>query len=223
MLDFTVLLIEADPSFRLFMRLALEVLGGIVVEAADTLGGLRAAYESSPDVAIVVFADDGTGLEAVERLRDVSGLPILAVGLVADREAVRRASEAGANVYLARSTHPEGIAERAAALVTRAAPAARRAYSDDRLHVDFEGVGVRADGRPVRLTPLEHRVLECLVRRPGTVVSPEELAAKAWADGAGDPGRVKPHIGGLRRKLGGVGARVTTLRGKGYSYRPFDR
>lgn len=223
MVDFTVVLIETDPSFRLLMRMALEVLGGMVVDAADTLGGMRAAYESDPDVAVVGLADERTGIESVERLREVSALPILAVGVVAEGEAARRASEAGASVYLTRATTPEEIAERAAALASRAAPPVRRAYTDDRLRVDFAGADVRVDGRPVRLTPLEYRVLECLVRRSGAVISADDLARGAWPTGAGDPNRVKPHIGGLRRKLGGLGARVMTLRGKGYAYRPFDR
>src|SRR4051794_40561767 len=110
MLDFTVLLIENDPSFRLLIRLALEVIGAVVFDAADMVGGLRTAYDANPDVAVVGFGEDADGLAVVERLRALSALPIVAVGVIADRDLLKRASDAGVSAYVTREASPEKIA-----------------------------------------------------------------------------------------------------------------
>ena len=71
-------------------------------------------------------------------------------------------------------------------------------------------------GRPLELTPKEFAVLEVLLAAQGEVVTPEELAERAWDEGL-DPlsNTVRMTVMTLRRKLGDPPL-VETVRGSGY-------
>jgi DNA-binding response OmpR family regulator len=72
----------------------------------------------------------------------------------------------------------------------------------------------------VELTTTEFDLLTHLMRRPGRVVSREELLADVWGYPAGTPTRtVDVHVAQLRAKLGDA-VRVRTVRGVGYAVEP---
>ena len=77
---------------------------------------------------------------------------------------------------------------------------------------------VHRAGTPVGLSPTEFRLLACLMRHQGTVVSRTELLRSVW--GRGDSGQsqvVETYVSYLRRKLGRLGPPVIhTCRGLGY-------
>ena len=75
------------------------------------------------------------------------------------------------------------------------------------------------DGREVALTRKEFDLLGALARRPGTVVTREQLLADVWqTTWAGNPHTVEVHVASLRGKLGDPGF-VQTVRGVGYRLR----
>ena len=83
---------------------------------------------------------------------------------------------------------------------------------------------VHRAGTPVGLSPTEFRLLACLMRHQGTVVSRTELLRSVW--GRGDSGQsqvVETYVSYLRRKLGRLGPPVIhTCRGLGYVLRGPD-
>jgi len=83
---------------------------------------------------------------------------------------------------------------------------------------------VHRAGTPVGLSPTEFRLLACLMRHQGTVVSRTELLRSVW--GRGDSGHsqvVETYVSYLRRKLGRLGPPVIhTCRGLGYALRGPD-
>jgi uroporphyrinogen-III synthase len=73
------------------------------------------------------------------------------------------------------------------------------------------------DGRRIDLGGRGYAVLAALARRPGMVCTPEQLLAEAWGHAApADASAVKHHVARLRRKLGGSGVEIRTVRGAGY-------
>jgi two-component system OmpR family response regulator len=91
-----------------------------------------------------------------------------------------------------------------------------------RIVLDEAAHRVTVDGRDVVLGPREFAVLECLLRRPGQVLSRDQLLDYAWPYGAAlTPNTVEAYIHILREKLGADGAAwVETVRGVGYRLRP---
>ena len=77
------------------------------------------------------------------------------------------------------------------------------------------------DGRTVALSQREYAILECLLRRPGQVLSRDQILDYAWPYGAAlTPNTVEAYIHLLREKLGTEAAAwIETVRGMGYRLR----
>jgi two-component system KDP operon response regulator KdpE len=71
-------------------------------------------------------------------------------------------------------------------------------FDDGVLQIDFEQRRVVANGHPVDLAPAVYTVLTRLVRRPGEIVSDEELAGLTGLS----PQRIRSVVARLRQKLG---------------------
>jgi DNA-binding response OmpR family regulator len=223
-----VLVIEDDEDISLAVRILLARNGFEVHTAADGRQGLRAFHGARPDLVILDLGLPGLdGWTVLERIRDLSDVPVLiltAHGQEADKV---RGLQGGADDYL---TKPYGNAELAARVTAllrrpRGGPGRGRpdVYDDETLHVDFGSHEVIVDGVPVGLTPTEYRLLVALVRNRGRVLTQGKLLELAWNDPLGvGPDRVKYAIMRLRRKLArraSPDSRIEAVRGFGYRYR----
>ncbi len=220
----TVLVIEDDEDLR--DALALTLRRGRIkpVLRPDGRSGLKAVYDTRPDAVVLdIGLPDIDGWEVLERIRDISEVPVLLLTARNQELDKVRGLQAGADDYL---TKPFGNPE----LVARVHALVRRSHADvcsDEVLLD-EGSGLRMDirsrrvtvaGVPVAVTPLEWRLLMALVQNKGQVLSPGQLLELAWNDPvAVSHERVKFAILRLRRKLGPAGARVENVRGFGYRF-----
>lgn len=81
--------------------------------------------------------------------------------------------------------------------------------------VVLQGTFAILDGSAVELPPREAALLAALAERPGAVVGKATLANRLWGMGS-DPHAVEVAVNRLRGRLGPVGARLATVRGRGY-------
>lgn len=123
--------------------------------------------------------------------------------------------DAGADDYLPKPFRMEELVARARGLVRRAAGRMSPLQQVGRLTLDGNRQPAAVDGRPLALTPLEFRLLACLVRQAGRVVAPGELLEQLYGDDdARDVNALEALVARLRRKTGpGV---IGTRRGLGY-------
>jgi DNA-binding response OmpR family regulator len=222
-----VLLVEDEEDIRALVRTVLSKAGYRVTEAVDGREGLRALHQANPDIVVLdVGLPDLDGWQALERIRDMSDVPVMMLTARATENDKVRGLQAGADDYL---TKPFGRAEflaRLEALGRRAhsRPKTRTTYADRVLRIDFQHRQVDLEGEPLNLTPMEFRLLSALVQHAGQVLSAQQLVAQAWDDPTGiGAGRVKFTVLRLRRKLGWVDPEtspIEAVRGFGYRYRP---
>ena len=222
----SVLVIEDEADIRQLLRTLLEREGFDVAEAAEGREGVRLFHQKHPDIVILdVGLPDLDGWQVLERIRDMSDVPVLMLtAMSAERDKVRGLN-AGADDYL---TKPFSRVE----LLARLQAISRRqvrgnepvtTFEDGQVHVDFAHQEVTIDGVAVVLTPTEYRLLATLVRHQGQVLSSDQLIELAWDDPSGlAPSRVKYAVLRLRRKLG-WGEQdegpIETVRGFGYRYK----
>jgi DNA-binding response OmpR family regulator len=225
--EVTVLVIEDDADIGQVLRALLGRAGYQVVEASTGREGLRLFHQVRPELVILdVGLPDLDGWQVLERIRDMSDLPVLVLtARSAERDKVRGLN-AGADDYLTKPFSKDELLARLGAIRRRQgiAPAARAAFDDGRLRIDFTHQQVTVDGQPVLLTPTEYRLLSALVRHTGQILSPDQLVELAWDDTDGlGPARVKYAVLRLRRKLewdNPDDSPLETVRGFGYRYRP---
>ncbi|RCV47869.1 winged helix-turn-helix domain-containing protein, partial [Marinitenerispora sediminis] len=95
------------------------------------------------------------------------------------------------------------------------------AGESDGLVIDHAARRVWADRTPVRLSYQEFELLAHLASSPGRVFTRTELLERVWrSDMHAGSRTVDVHVHRLRRKLGGLGRRLATVRRVGYVYRP---
>jgi DNA-binding response OmpR family regulator len=226
-----VLVIEDDQDISLGIRTVLSRSGFEVASSADGKQGLRAFHAARSEPFDLVVLDIGLpmldGWAVLERIRDLSDVPVLiltAHGTEADKV---RGLHGGADDYLTKPFGNRELAARVEALLRRPRTGQARAevYDDGRLQVRLGAREVSVDGAQVGLTPTEFRLVAALVQHPGQTLSPEQLLELAWNDPLGvGPERVKFGVMRLRRKLGQgagePGASIEAVRGFGYRYVP---
>ena len=223
-----LLVVDDDEDIRALLRLLLERAGYDVDDQADGRAALRAFHKGNHDLVLLdVTMPDLDGWELLERIRDLSDVPVLMLTARDSESDQVRGLRGGADDYVTKPFDREELVARVEALLRRAprddSPAS---YTDAFLQVDFVQRTVSAEGQQVPLTRLEYNVLEAFVQHSNQVLSQEQLLELAWDDpDAVSRDQVKLYVGYLRRKLGKHDGEspIETVRGFGYRFRPAGR
>jgi DNA-binding response OmpR family regulator len=221
--DATILVIEDDPDIRGLVVALVERAGMRAREAADGRSGVRAFFEQRPDLVVLdVGLPELDGWEVLERIRDLSDVPVLM--LTAEGEQVQkvRGLEGGADDYVTKPFGREEVVARINALLRRRTRGeeGEEALGDGTVTLDAAGHRVEVDGRELALTPTEFRLLAFLMRNRNQVVTQLQLLEEVWGNADADPHQVRLYVSYLRRKLNEAGVDpIETVRGFGYRYR----
>jgi DNA-binding response OmpR family regulator len=224
--EMRVLVVDDDDDIRGLVRTLLERIGATVHEASSGRDGLREFHAWRPDLVVLdVSMPELDGWSVLERIRDMSNVPVLMLTARGDELEKVRGLHAGADDYVVKPFGKQELVARVQALLRRAARAGaaeeQDTYADSYLAIDWGQARVTVGDSVVQLTPLEFRLLSTFVRNPRQVLSRDQLLDLVWGDAYGVGGdQVKLYVGYLRRKLGD--APIETVRGFGYRYTPPD-
>ena len=187
------------------IRDELEFEGFAVQLVMDGLAGFDAILRSPPQLIVLDLMLPGkNGFQICKEIRD-RGLntPIIMLTARSQETDKVRGLELGADDYV---TKPFSLAE----LVARIRAVLRR-YEDDshrdiyrigQLALDMARHDVSKGGKPVQLTDKEFQILALLMKRPGVVVTRDELLNRLWGEDVYvTPRTVDTHISALRRKI----------------------
>ncbi len=215
-----ILVVEDEPRLGDLLRLYLEREGHAVTVVRDGRAAIELVDAAATDLVILDLMLPGLSGEAVlEAIRSRGDVPVL-IASAKRSDAERIAGlRMGADDYLAKPFNPHELTARVAAILRRSSPrgpdtadAEIRSFAAGRLVVDpvsrqytlHEPAGPRTgDDRRGRLTPGEIGLLLALARRPGAVLTREQLldAVTRRPDDVYDR-VVDVHVANLRRKLG---------------------
>ena len=225
-MDARILLVEDDPSIREVTALGLRSAGFTVDTAADGVEALDRWRTGNPDLVLLdVMLPRLDGLEVCRAIRREATLPIVMLTARADTIDVVVGLESGADDYVRKPFEmPELVARLRAALRRhRPEPGAAGGSPVLRLgplRIDMLGRAVERDGAEIPLTRTEFDLLAELARRPGQVLTRDQLLDLVWGyDYLGDSRLVDVAVGRLRSKVEADPASpelVITVRGAGY-------
>lgn len=204
-----VLVIEDDPGIIEVVSLCFQLRwsGTTVISASTGNKGLEQVETESPDVVILdIGLPDVDGYQILKEIRRFSDVPVLMLTVRGEDTDVARGLELGADDYITKPfSHIELIA-RVQAVLRRAqglpVTDEERPFISGKLSVDFNRNEVMLDGRQVKLTSTERKLLYHLIRNEGRILSHESLLTKVWGDSYVDArDLLRVHIQHLRQKL----------------------
>jgi DNA-binding response OmpR family regulator len=220
----TVLVVDDDHKLISLVRMYLEREGFRVIPAYDGTQALEVFTRHRPAFVILdVMLPRMDGMAVCRQIRKTSAVPILMLTAKVDEVDKLVGLGIGADDYVTKPFSPRELVARVRAILRRAVSRERvvpRLVRGD-LVMDLEKHEVSVDGREVRLTPIEFKLLQALMEFPGRVFTRDQLLAHVYAfDEAAVVDRtVDVHIGKLREKIRDDPNRpryIQTVRGVGY-------
>ena len=223
-----ILVIDDEDDIRLVVTTRLERAGYTTVVASDGREGLRHFYNDKPDLVVLDIAmPEMDGWQVLERIREVSNLPVLMLTAAAQERDKVRGLRGGADDYITKPFSGEEFLARIEAALRRATASSEiseiSVYQDSEVTIDYPKHEVSVRGQLVELTPTEFRLLGALTENAGRVLSQDQLLDRVWGqDYVESADVVRLYIGYLRRKIERDSSRpklIETSRGFGYRYR----
>ncbi|HIY72984.1 MAG TPA: response regulator transcription factor [Candidatus Intestinimonas merdavium] len=228
-----ILLIEDDPDIREGVRLLLESEGYFVDEAADGETGLALVGEDTDLVILDIMMPGMSGLKVCQELRRSSNVPVLFLTARAQESDKLIGLMAGGDDYLTKPFSYTELMVRTRALLRRYRIYRGKGVSPVReqptqlnaggIRLSTVGNQVWVDGKEVRLSGLEYRLLRLLMEYPGTIFSAQTLYERVWEEpyfySCGST--VMVHVRKLRLKVERDPQRpkrIVTEWGKGYRF-----
>jgi two-component system KDP operon response regulator KdpE len=200
-----VLVVEDDDGIRNVLRVLLEAENYRIVEATTAQRAEIEARSHKPDLLLVDLGlPDGDGLDVIRRVRAWSPVPIVVLSARTLEAQKIAALDAGADDYVTKPfSAPELLARVRASLRRNVRGNERIAtFKIGAIEIDLDRRHAAGPAGDTHLTPLEYRVLECLVRHSGRIVRPQQLLRESWGpDKAGDTRTLRVCIKNLRDKL----------------------
>ena len=212
-----VLVVEDEPRLRQQLSAALEAAAHAVDAAGD---GARADFLVRTEQYDAVVLDLGLpridGLSLLRRWReDHIAVPVLVLTARGSWSEKVLGIDSGADDYVAKPFRMEEVLARLRALIRRASRQMTPEIQCGAVTLDPRASRVTVDGRPVKLTSHEFRVLSYLMHHRDRVVSQMELTEHIYAqDFDRESNTVEVFVARLRRKLGA--SAIETVRGLGY-------
>ena len=228
-----ILVVEDDPDIKELISLNLSNQGHQVFEANNGELGIEKAREKLPDLILLDLMLPGIhGLDVCRIIKadqETKDIPIIMVTAMGQEEDIVKGLETGADDYI---TKPFSIK----VLLARVSAVLRRSFEEYDQDSDksllINGISIKPRLREVRvedkvidnLTFSEFQILYLLAGHPGWVFTRYQIIDKIRGDNYPVTDRsVDFQIVGLRKKLGGAGKLIRTVRGVGYRFTPDEK
>jgi DNA-binding response OmpR family regulator len=210
-----VLLVDDDLDLLSVTAFALQQAGFVVVKASDGIAALEGFDSEKPDIAVLdINMPRMNGFELAEKLRQKSQIPVLMLTVRSEEQDVVRALSLGADDYLTKPFSPKILVARMRALLRRAGVEAEGAMTFGALSLRVDDLTLEGlQSEPIRLTPLEARLLQLLFAHAGRTVPTERILVHVWGNRAGGNRQLlKQLVHRLRQKIEKNPAAPTMLR-----------
>lgn len=222
-----ILVVDDDNRLRDLLVKFLGDNGFVVAAAADAAEARRLMQGLAFDLIVLDLMMPGeSGLEFADKLRETNPLPILMLTAMSESEDRIRGLETGGDDYLTKPFEPRELVLRIKNVLKRTQPEPepiRDIALGDAIFSAERGE-MKRRGRRVHLTDQEAALLRALARRPGVVMSRDDLASATDADS--ESRAVDVQVTRLRRKIEKNPREpryLKTVRGKGYVLWPDNR
>jgi two-component system phosphate regulon response regulator PhoB len=223
----TVLVVEDERDIVELIRYNLAREGYAVKAAYDGAMGAQMAERDLPDIVLLdLMLPKMDGLEVCRKIKEnprTAHIPIVMVTAKGEESDVVTGLSLGADDYITKPFSPRVLAARVKAVLRRlemreAGEQTVIKVSEDFV-IDATRFEVLIDGKPVKLTKTEFKLLQFMAERPGRVLTRNQLLDGAIGfDVFVTDRNIDVHVAALRKKLKKHADAIITIRGVGYRF-----
>lgn len=201
---YKILIIEDDKNILIGLVDNLKMAGYTPLTAQDGEEGLRKARTENPDLIVLdIMLPKLSGFDVCRQLKgEGNTTPIIILSALGQETDKVLGLELGADDYVTKPFSPREFLVRIKAVLRRSQnpPRAQEIYEFGSVKVDFKKYQVFRNGREVKLTSAEFKILKILVANKDEPVSRHAILAEIWSDDV-TTRTVDTHIWNLREKL----------------------
>ena len=208
-----ILIVEDDADIREGVEIYLKNQGYQVIQAKDGVEGLEQIEKNEIDLAIVdIMMPRMDGITMMMKVRE-KGCDFPVIMLSAKSEEVDKIMGLNmcADEYITKPITPLELLARVNSQLRRynryrealskADPPKETYHVIGGIELNEETVEVFVDGSPVKLTPIEFKILLLLMKNPGRVFSADEIYERIWNEKAINTDTIMVHIRKIREKI----------------------
>lgn len=207
-----VLVVEDDEQIRDGIEIYLKSQGYEVSKAADGIEGLEKLKEKEVHLAIIdVMMPRMDGIHMVMRLRKEYDFPVIMLSAKSEEVDKIMGLNMGADDYVTKPFQPLELLARVNSHLRRykrflevtgqGNEEPENVYRIGGIELNEDTKEVLVDGEPVKMTPMEFKILALLMRSPGRVFSAEEIYERVWNERAINTDTVMVHVRKIREKI----------------------
>ena len=207
MAEFTVLVADDDKEIREGIEIYLRNEGYHVLKAKDGQEALELLAMNEIHLLILdIMMPNMDGITATFKIREMQNIPIIMLSAkVEDSDKIHGLS-VGADDYVTKPFHPLELMARVKSQLRRYVQLGtyegQKVIEVNGLVLNEEEKELTVDGTPVRLTPIEFKITELLMKYPGRVFSINEIYERVWNEQAYNAENiVAVHIRKIREKI----------------------
>lgn len=206
-----VLVVEDDKEIREGVEIYLKSQGYEVFQAADGVEGLEVIEKEDIHLAIVdIMMPRMDGISMVVKLREKYDFPVIFLSAKSEEVDKIMGLNMGADDYVTKPFTPMELLARVNSQLRRYRRFMERLgdkEENSRIHtiggleINEDNVEVTVDGEPVKMTPIEYKILLLLMKNPGRVFSAEEIYERVWNERAINTDTIMVHVRNIREKI----------------------
>ena len=207
MAKFTVLVADDDQDIRDGIEIYLKNEGYDVLKAADGKEALELLEENEVHLLILdIMMPNMDGITATFKIREARNIPIIMLSAKAEDSDKIHGLSVGADDYVTKPFHPMELMARVKSQLRRyiqfGTYDGQKKVEIDGLVLDEEAKEITVDGDVVKLTPIEYKITELLMKNAGRVFSINEIYERVWNEAAYNAENiVAVHIRKIREKI----------------------
>ena len=203
-----ILIVEDDKEIREGVQIYLQSQGYKVFQAADGIEGLEIIDREDIHLAIVdIMMPRMDGIRMTMKLREKHDFPVIMLSAKSEEVDKITGLNIGADDYVTKPFTPMELMARVNSQLRRYRKFLEKLAPQENVHViggleiNEDAVEVTMDGKPVKLTPIEYKILLLLAKNPGRVFSSEEIYERVWLEKAINTETMMVHVRNIREKI----------------------
>lgn len=210
---YCILVVEDDKEIRDGIEIYLRNQGYEVFQAANGAEGLKRLEEVSVHLAIVdIMMPVMDGVTMLMKLRAMNyEFPVIMLSAKSEEVDKIMGLNMGADDYVTKPFTPLELLARVNSHLRRYSKyltaiegeqgGKEHIYTIGGLELNEDTVEVSVDGEPVKLTPMEFKIVQLLIKSPGRVFSAEEIYERIWNERAVNTDTIMVHVRNIREKI----------------------